>query len=408
MRYAVRMTPTDNPHGHHPADSHPPGTPAVSGKTAGRLGAAFYTTVAAIALAGQSLAARDWLGWPLPLAVVAVSALELGGIALAARADFRRRLGERAIAARTLSAAVAVFAVVFNWAGHGNHLAGGFFAGMSALGYAVWLINSGDRRRDQLRATGRLAAAPPEYEMWQWLRHPLITRRARALAKANPTLGLYPSLVAAAEQVRQEKRTAAISKALRRKLSAAVDPVTASIAVHTYDLDAIADRLAGAADYDGMAALLAADLTPQRLTAATDTTPARRWWPHRKVTPDSIAVSGRPAITNTPDTTMAAGLSDGDRVDDDRTVVPITRRRRTTGQVVRVTADSVEPTIEELAATLLAVHGRRPIGRPAAAQILRRVHGACSNERAKAAKSLHNSRLIERAVDSDDPEEGVA
>jgi hypothetical protein len=51
-----------------------------------------------------------------------VAALELGGIALAARADFRRRLGETALATRVLSAAVAGFAVVFNWIGHPDRL----------------------------------------------------------------------------------------------------------------------------------------------------------------------------------------------------------------------------------------------------------------------------------------------
>jgi hypothetical protein len=239
----------------------------ASGRTADVLGSLFYVTVAAIALAGQVAAASSWLHWRWVFAVPAVGALELGGIALAARADFRRRLGESAVAARVLSAAVAVFAVVFNWVGHGDRLAGGFFAGMSALGYSVWLINSGDRRRDQLRAAGKLGATPPVYGLVRWVRQPWLTRRARSLAVADPSLGLHGSLSAAVEQVRVERRRAAIAKALARKLSKGLDPVSAEIAIHTYDLDRIAAGLAEGADYAGLTALLAADLTPARLTA---------------------------------------------------------------------------------------------------------------------------------------------
>lgn len=243
-----------------------PGTAAtpVSGHTANRLGATFYASVAAVALAGQALAAVHWLHWPLWLAVAAVAVLELGGIALAARADYRRRLGERAIAARVLSAAVAVFAVVVNWLGHPDHLAGGFFAGMSALGYAVWLINAGDRRRDQLRAEGKLPPTPPAYELWHWLRHPLVTTRARSLAKADTTLGLYGSLAAARDEITTERRTKAIAKILRRRFAKGA---AADLAVHTYDLDKIAQGLTAVADYGALTELIAAELTPDRLTA---------------------------------------------------------------------------------------------------------------------------------------------
>jgi hypothetical protein len=52
---------------------------------------------------------------------------------------------------------------------------------------------------------------------------------------------------------------------LHRKIRAVVDPATADIAVAVYDLDEIAGRLAAQADYDGLTALLAADLDPARL-----------------------------------------------------------------------------------------------------------------------------------------------
>lgn len=207
----------------------------------------------------------------------------------------RRRLGERAIPARTLSAAVAVFAVGFNWVGHGDHRQGAFFAGMSALGYTVWLVNAEARRRDQLRTDGKLPPTPPAYGTWQRLRHPGITRRARLLFLANPQLGVHGSLAAARAQQRAEQRQAAIAQALRQKVTAAVDPLTARIAVATFDLDEIAARLAASADYDGLTTLIAADLTPHRLTTAAPV-------PDPADTTDTTGTTrrGRPDTTPTP------------------------------------------------------------------------------------------------------------
>jgi hypothetical protein len=248
-------------------------TTSVDGRRVDRVLTVFYTVVAVVALAGQAGAAVEWLHWLLPAAVTAVGAVEFGGIVLSVYADHRRRLGERAYAARALSAAVAAGAVAVNWFGHHDHLQGAFFAGMSGLGYLVWLLHSGARRRDQLRATGNLPPVAPVYGWWPWLRHPVLTAHARTLALANPSLGLYGSVAAAREQARTQTRQAAVATALRRKLTAAVDPLTARIAVATFDLDTVAARLAAAADYDGLTALIAADLTPHRLTAITPTTP---------------------------------------------------------------------------------------------------------------------------------------
>src|SRR5690606_35112329 len=79
----------------------------------------FYVAVAATAYVGQVTAAHKWLGDVTVLeAAVPVAVLELGGIALAARADARRRLGERAYITWALAVAVAAFAVVFNFIGH--------------------------------------------------------------------------------------------------------------------------------------------------------------------------------------------------------------------------------------------------------------------------------------------------
>jgi hypothetical protein len=230
----------------------------------------FYVVVLLVALAGQVSGAVETLHLPLLTAIPAISALELGGVVVLANADVRRRLGESALASRILSVAIAAGAVAFNWLTHADHLLGGFFAGMSALGYLVWLMHTENMRRDRLRARGDLAWTTPAYEVvGHWLVHPWLTRRARAMAKADPDLGLYDSLAAARAAVRRERRKSAIAKVLHRKIKAAVDATTAEIAVQTYDLDEVAARLADGADYAGLTALIAVDLEPSRLAPAT-------------------------------------------------------------------------------------------------------------------------------------------
>jgi hypothetical protein len=232
----------------------------------------FYVVVLLVALAGQVSGAVEALGIPLAAAIPAVAALELGGIVVLANADVRRRLGERAIASRLLSVSIAAAAVTFNWLAHADHLLGGFFAGMSALGYLVWLMHTENQRRDRLRVKGDLPPTTPAYEvLGHVLRHPWLTARARSLAKADPRLGLYDSLAAARAEIRRERRQAAIAKVLHGKIKAAVDPRTADIAIAVYDLDEIAGRLAAQADYDGLTALLAADLAPARLLPGLET-----------------------------------------------------------------------------------------------------------------------------------------
>jgi hypothetical protein len=232
-----------------------------------RINAGFYLVVLAIALTGAGQAATGWLGWWPPCAFAAVAAVELGGVALSVHADERRQLGERALPARLLSAAVATGAVLTNFFGHITHPGRAwFFAGMSALGYTVWTIQSGARRRDQLRATGKLQHTPPAYSMLSWLTHPVTTTRARHIALANPTLGTVDSLTAAHTEQHIQRQRAAIAAVLHRKLRATVDPGTADLVTAVYDLDEIAERLRASADYPGLTALVAADLPPSNLT----------------------------------------------------------------------------------------------------------------------------------------------
>lgn len=267
----------------------------------------FYVVVLLVALGGQVSGAMERLGMPWYVALPAVGALELGGVVVLANADVRRRLGERAAMSRVLSAGIAVGAVVFNWLAHANHLEGGFYAGMSLLGYLVWLMNTENQRRDRLRARQQLPPTTPAYEpVGHWLRHPWLTRRARSLAKADPGLGLYDSLDAAHAQIRAERRQAALSKVLHRKIRRALDATTADIALAVYDLDEIARRLGERADYDGLTALIAADLAPERVLAGNLPAGGRRRWWRRAGQPDPVALaSAARLLADTP-----AGLVD--------------------------------------------------------------------------------------------------
>lgn len=299
----------------------------------------FYVVVLLVALAGQVSGAVEALGIPLLWAIPAVGALELGGIVVLANADVRRRLGEKATASRILSVAIAAFAVAFNWLAHDNKLLAGFFAGMSALGYLVWLMHTENQRRDRLRATGDLPAVTPAYEViGHWMRHPWLTLRAKNLAKADPRLGLYSSIAAAKAEKRKEQRTGAIAKVLHRKIRAAVDPTTADIAVAVYDLDEIAVRLADGADYDGLTALIAADLHPARIAGETDTA--------ADSTPDIIVVAEPVADIAVTDADTDPAASD--------TAAQTTPRPRLSMQQAVLTAQSLYRANPDIALDIIA------------------------------------------------------
>lgn len=225
---------------------------------------AFYAVVLLVALGGQVSGAVEALHLPWLIAIPAVGALELGGVVVMTNADIRRRLGERATISRILSAAIALGAVAFNWLAHTDHLLGGFFAGMSLLGYLVYLMHTENKRRDRLRAKGNLPPTTPAYELYgHWLRHPLLTRRARSLAKANDELGLYESLAAAHNEIIEEQRLAAIAKIVRRRMRrTAQSKDHAALAVAAYPMDQIAERVAGRADLDALAAEIAIEMAP--------------------------------------------------------------------------------------------------------------------------------------------------
>jgi len=249
---------------------------------AGRINALAYTfyVVAVLgAIGGQAWVATEQLPWPhdiepwLPwtVGVGLAMVLELLGVVTASMADWRRRLGEEAYGLMGFSALIATAATVINVLGHGSNVyAAAGFGLLSGAAYVLYLFHSAMRRRDALRDRDAMAPPAPVYGWRQWRAEPEVTRRARQLAEADPSLGVHGSLAMARQAVRLERRQKAIATALRAKLARSVDPLTATIAVHTYDLDQIAAHLAAEADYDGLTALIAADITPVLLTATAN------------------------------------------------------------------------------------------------------------------------------------------
>lgn len=310
---------------------------AVADVIAGRALKAFYVAVLAVALVGSTQGVKGWIDWVTPAAFGAVLLAEVGSVALSIFADNRRQKGERALVARMLSAGVAGGAIAVQLRGHADpagHITsvGVFFAGFSALGYVTYLLDSAAKRRDALRKAGKLAEPPPAYGAYQWVRHPWLTAHARRLAVANaevrlvecitsaeqggksqPTtelLGRAASLALAAATIREEKRTAAIGSALRRRIAAGVDPTMAKIAVNTFDLSQVADRLAKSADYPALTGLLAAELTPTRIAAGVTAHRSRGWF-RRKPTVQTAEIVA--ALTVSPEQETAETAPETDR-----------------------------------------------------------------------------------------------
>ena len=255
------------------SDTRPSWSPA-------RLAYWFYGVAATGAVIGQTWVAVIHVPWPpgipgiarvaavLPLALC----LELLAMALSAMADERMRLGERAYGFRTFSTAVATVAVGILVAGHWPHLywsAG--FGVLSGSAYLLWLLHSAARRRDALRADGKLADTAPDYGLWRRVRHPVWTGRAAELAREGRLdpgsgrrrpLGLFESLRAAELAIRAQKRRPAIARAVEEVIRADQrDPGMAEIAVRTLDLDRLAAELAARVDYGAWADRLAPAIT---------------------------------------------------------------------------------------------------------------------------------------------------
>jgi len=256
-----------------------------------RLAYWFYAVAAAGAAIGQTWVALTHVPWsagvPAWVRVAAVLpfalCLELLAMALAAMADERLRLGEHAHGFRVFSALVATVAVGILVIGHWpHHYWSAAFGALSSSAYLLWLLHSAARRRDALRAAGKLADTAPDYGLWRRLRYPIRTARAAEAARegrVDETTGqwrplqLYESLRVAQLAMRAEKRRPAVANAVERVVrSDHGDPRMADIAVRTLDLDRLAAELERLVDYPAWADRLAPAVTVPAITMETRTT----------------------------------------------------------------------------------------------------------------------------------------
>ncbi|GAA4472977.1 hypothetical protein GCM10023170_093480 [Phytohabitans houttuyneae] len=310
------------------AEARPSWSPA-------RLAYWFYSVAATGAVIGQTWVAVTHAPWPpgvpaigrvaavLPFALC----LELLAMTLSAMADQRMRLGERAYGFRTFSALVAMMAVGILVAGHWPHLywsAG--FGVLSGSAYALWLLHSAARRRDALRAAGKLADPAPDYGLWRRMRHPIWTARAAELAREGRVdvdsgrwrpLGLFESLRAAELATRAEKRRPAIAHAVEQVIRADQrDPRMAEIAVRTLDLDRLAAELAARVNYGAWADRLAPAITAP---APAPTTPPSGQPAPGEPTELTPVPDGNASPAGSPEPQMATA-HDGRHVADPETV----------------------------------------------------------------------------------------
>lgn len=256
----------------------------------------FYAVCLGAAVFGQTLVGTAVLGLAAWFAITLACALELAGVKFAYDAAVARAAGEHAIVPQVLSYIVATVAVGTNVFGHlvmADVFGAAVFGLFSALAFIAFTIRAEFRRRQAERADGKAAHPTPTYGVRRWLTQRAVTARAKALAAADPELGLYGSLAAAETALATEARRGEIAGLLRRKALADFggDKLRAAIEVAKYDLDQIATELCSRADHTAAVAAIEADLDANRTTpttshlpvpTATENVPAEPAKPRRK------------------------------------------------------------------------------------------------------------------------------
>lgn len=203
---------------------------------------AFYLVCATISVIGNTQAAAGWLGWIWPMAMLAVMAVEFGGVVLSMHADSRRELGEKAIWTRVLSAVVALGAVLGATLGHlKNPGQAAFFGGVSALGYLIYLNHSGAKRRDALRARGDLPEPGPAFGLLQWLQHPIVTSKARALDRGTDDR-IAKALAAVKTEHRNAKARSAAERLARKRMEKRFGKDQADLMLAIIPFDGVVER----------------------------------------------------------------------------------------------------------------------------------------------------------------------
>lgn len=272
------------PAGDEHADSvestpQPPAPLTPVPKALDRLFLAFYATIGALALWGQTAGlARilhdgsedpgpTWsnrLTWYLVPAVFAF-AIELIAAMLLHWGDWRRieRNEESALpyVAYGFAGVIAAAVAGLNWYGHHGGVAGGLFAGASLTFIGLWFLRSYGRRKDALRARGLLVDIPAGVEK-------PVGERAKELAKRDPGHDSWVYIDRARAEIDREQRHAAVRKAIEEEFATSSD---ARLALGVLDLDRIAADLSRSVDYRSIGGRLADRLTADRVTSGRPT-----------------------------------------------------------------------------------------------------------------------------------------
>jgi hypothetical protein len=382
--------------------SHQP----LGGQLLRRSFGAFYLSVVLVAAAGQVSAAPHWAGWHLLGVIPLVAVLEFGGVVMAARADERRRMGERAYAALAISTAVAGMAAAINYVGHmavGQTIAAWVFSGLTALGYVIWLVDTGYRRRDAMRDAGKMRASRPAYG-WRWIK-PRITLLALEIWRKDQDRVRRQRLAPEAGMSVDESWTLArVARVARREIRQGAGPGGYSdLTLTLYDLAKVAQYASARVDHEALAERIAERISVDAVDAAIARSAARHRlapWTRRQTAtppPGDLATANPPA--EDPPTLAPA--------DAPPTAPPPEqpkRQRRTAKPAARGRRQA--PTMDELVATLGENHHGEEVSLATAAATLRRVYKRCSDVRARTARDMHNSRL--EPLNNDQESDGVA
>lgn len=372
----------------------------LGGRLLSRGFGAYYLAVALVAAAGQVSAATHWSGWHLVGVIPLVAVLEFGGVVMAARADERRRKGERAYAALAIATAVALGAATINFAGHSaaeQSIAAWVFASLTLLGYAIWLVDTGYRRRDAMRASGMMRAGRPAYG-WRWIR-PRVTLLALEIwRKDQDRLRRERLAPESGVSVDESWALAKVARVTRREIrqGSGGGGGYADMSLTLYDTARVAQFAQAMVDHEGLARRIAERVSVDAIDAAIARAGAKRWWKPwtwrqastRQAATPTVGTpppADPPALAPTPATTNPApsAKSGGER--------PHRRSAKRPG------GGRQAPSMDQLVATLGERHPGERVSLPTASTTLRKAYGRCSDVRARAARDEHNKQLDKEA-----------
>jgi hypothetical protein len=263
----------------------------------------FYVGVVMAALYGNVTGAVNLFHLSIFIVVPIVMLYELGGVAFAHIADTQQRppYQERAVTTRILSALIASWAIALNWFGHvhQNPIIAGSFALLSFIGYCLWLIQSGIRRRYELRQRGMLPPPRLRFTVHQRLRQADVVRRTRELHQRHPDWPMHQLWDSAVEAIRVDAENEDFRRAITKRTKKNAGDMD-DLAKHVVPPQAVMDemRAQAAQTAAAVAAAFMKDLTPEKLGHTGSKSPRRRATAGELDTVDAEVVEGDSGAAN--------------------------------------------------------------------------------------------------------------